>query len=132
MRAWLSSPLVEFALAFVLMVAIVWPAARRSRPAVAGFPPASNCLGGVLRPCLGRQQRRPEDDGNHRDEPGPYSGESQAGRTTSTFRSGSWRCADRDGYGDDGRGVRIIQTMGTKIIELKPVDEFAAETKRRR
>ena len=28
-------------------------------------------------------------------------------------------------------GVRIIKTMGTKIIDLKPIDGFAAESARR-
>ena len=32
------------------------------------------------------------------------------------------------GAGTMAGGVRIIKTMGTKIIELKPIDGFAAET----
>jgi PiT family inorganic phosphate transporter len=37
-------------------------------------------------------------------------------------------CAIAMGAGTMAGGVRIIKTMGTKIIELKPVDGFAAET----
>ena len=36
-------------------------------------------------------------------------------------------CAVAMGAGTMGGGVRIIKTMGTKIIELKPVDGLIAE-----
>src|SRR4029078_10222312 len=37
-------------------------------------------------------------------------------------------CATAMGSGTMAGGVRIIRTMGTKIIDLKPVHGFAAET----
>ena len=37
-------------------------------------------------------------------------------------------CAVAMGAGTMAGGVRIIKTMGTKIIDLKPIHGFAAET----
>ena len=37
-------------------------------------------------------------------------------------------CAVAMGVGTMAGGVRIIKTMGTKIIDLKPIHGFAAET----
>jgi PiT family inorganic phosphate transporter len=57
-----------------------------------------------------------------------YAGESQAG---AHFHVPLWvmvACAAAMGAGTMAGGVRIIKTMGTKIIELKPIDGFAAET----
>ena len=56
------------------------------------------------------------------------SGDSQAG---AHFHVQVWvmlACAVAMGGGTISGGVRIIKTMGTKIIDLKPVDGFAAET----
>ena len=39
-------------------------------------------------------------------------------------------CAAAMGAGTMAGGVRIIKTMGTKIIDLKPIDGFAAESSR--
>jgi inorganic phosphate transporter, PiT family len=57
-----------------------------------------------------------------------YSGGSQAAEH---FHVPLWvmvACAAAMGAGTMAGGVRIIKTMGTKIIELKPIDGFAAET----
>ncbi len=51
--------------------------------------------------------------------------------TGSTFHVPGWVvfiCAVAMGLGTAAGGVRIIKTMGTKIIDLKPVHGFAAET----
>jgi inorganic phosphate transporter, PiT family len=122
------SPLVGFALAFVLMIAIVWicrgrsPSRlsrtfRRLQVASAGFMALSHGSNdaqktmGIIAMSLAL-----------------YSGESQAG---AHFHVPLWvmlACAVAMGAGTMAGGVRIIKTMGTKIIELKPVDGFAAET----
>ena len=122
------SPLVGFALGFVLMVAIVWAcrgrspsrlsrAFRRLQIASAGFMAVSHGSNdaqktmGIIAMSLAL-----------------YSGESQAG---AHFHVPLWvmvACAVAMGAGTMAGGVRIIKTMGTKIIELKPVDGFAAET----
>jgi len=57
-----------------------------------------------------------------------YSGVSQTG---AQFHVPLWvmvACAVAMGAGTMAGGVRIIKTMGTKIIELRPIDGFAAET----
>jgi inorganic phosphate transporter, PiT family len=122
------SPLVGFALGFVLMVAIVWAcrgrspsrlswAFRRLQIASAGFMALSHGSNdaqktmGIIAMSLAL-----------------YSGESQSG---AHFHVPLWvivACAAAMGTGTMAGGVRIIKTMGTKIIELKPVDGFAAET----
>ena len=122
------SPLVGFALGFVLMIAIVWACRgrspsrlswtfRRLQIASAGFMAVSHGSNdaqktmGIIAMSLAL-----------------YSGESQAG---AHFHVPLWvmvACAVAMAAGTMAGGVRIIKTMGTKIIELKPVDGFAAET----
>ncbi len=122
------SPLVGFALGFVLMVAIVWAcrgqspsrlsrAFRRLQVVSAGFMALSHGSNdaqktmGIIAMSLAL-----------------YSGESKAG---AQFHVPLWvmvACAVAMGAGTMAGGVRIIKTMGTKIIELKPIDGFAAET----
>jgi len=122
------SPLVGFALGFVLMVAIVWACRRRSpsrlsrafrrlQVASAGFMALSHGSNdaqktmGIIAMSLAL-----------------YSSESQSG---AHFHVPLWvmvACAAAMGAGTMAGGVRIIKTMGTKIIELRPVDGFAAET----
>jgi inorganic phosphate transporter, PiT family len=122
------SPLVGFALGFVLMVAIVWAcrgrspsrmswAFRRLQVASAGFLALSHGSNdaqktmGIIAMSLAL-----------------YSGDSQAG---AAFHVPVWvmvACAVAMGAGTMAGGVRIIKTMGTKIIDLRPVDGFAAET----
>jgi PiT family inorganic phosphate transporter len=122
------SPLVGFALGFALMVAIVWACRgrspsrlsrtfRRLQVASAGFMALSHGSNdaqktmGIIAMSLAL-----------------YSGGSQA---SAHFHVPLWvmvACAVAMGTGTMAGGVRIIKTMGTKIIELKPVDGFAAET----
>jgi PiT family inorganic phosphate transporter len=122
------SPVVGFALGFVLMVAIVWACKgrspsrlsrtfRRLQIASAGFMAVSHGSNdaqktmGIIAMSLAL-----------------YAGESQAG---AHFHVPLWvmvACAAAMGAGTMAGGVRIIKTMGTKIIELKPIDGFAAET----
>jgi len=122
------SPLVGFAFGFALMVAIVWACRgrspsrlswtfRRLQVASAGFLALSHGSNdaqktmGIIAMSLAL-----------------YAGASQAG---AHFHVPLWvmvACAVAMGAGTMAGGVRIIKTMGTKIIELKPVDGFAAET----
>jgi PiT family inorganic phosphate transporter len=122
------SPLVGFVLGFGFMVAIVWAcrgrtpaklsrAFRRLQIASAGFMAVSHGSNdaqktmGIIAMSLAI-----------------YSGESQS---SEHFHVPLWvmvACAVAMGAGTMAGGVRIIKTMGTKIIELKPIDGFAAET----
>jgi PiT family inorganic phosphate transporter len=122
------SPLVGFALGFALMVAIVWACRgrspsrlswtfRRLQIASAGFMALSHGSNdaqktmGIIAMSLT-----------------VYSGATPSG---AHFHVPLWvmvACAVAMGAGTMAGGVRIIKTMGTKIIELKPVDGFAAET----
>jgi PiT family inorganic phosphate transporter len=122
------SPLVGFALGFSLMIAIVWicrgrsPSRmswvfRRLQIASAGFMALSHGSNdaqktmGIIAMSLTL-----------------YTGATSAG---AQFHVPLWvmvACAVAMGAGTMAGGVRIIKTMGTKIIELKPVDGFAAET----
>jgi PiT family inorganic phosphate transporter len=122
------SPLVGFALGFVLMIAILWGFRRRSprrmswifrrlQIASAGFMALSHGSNdaqktmGIITMALAI-----------------YSGGSHA---EGHFHVPIWvilACAMAMGLGTMSGGVRIIKTVGTKIIELKPVDGFAAET----
>ena len=123
------SPLVGFALGFVLMIAhlVDLPEAKPAADVV-DLPPAADCLGRV-HGTVARQQRRPEDDGHHRDEPGDLLRRVAGRGAFPRADLGHGGLRDRDGrWGRWSGGVRIIKTMGTKIIELKPVDGFAAET----
>jgi inorganic phosphate transporter, PiT family len=122
------SPLVGFALGFALMVAIVWACRgrspslltstfRRLQVVSAGFMALSHGSNdaqktmGIIAMSLTL-----------------YSGASQTG---AHFHVPLWvmvACAVAMGAGTMAGGVRIIKTMGTKIIELRPIDGFAAET----
>jgi len=122
------SPLIGFALAFLIMLLIYWTC-RRSSPsrlsrtfhrlqvASAGFMALSHGSNdaqktmGIIAMSLAL-----------------YSGGSRAG---AQFHVPLWvmvACACAMGAGTMAGGVRIIKTMGTKIIDLKPVHGFAAET----
>jgi PiT family inorganic phosphate transporter len=122
------SPVVGFAIGFAVMVAILWACRRRSpsrlsrafrrlQVASAGFMALSHGSNdaqktmGIIAMSLAL-----------------YSGQTQA---RAHFHIPLWvmvACAAAMGAGTMAGGVRIIKTMGTKIIELKPVDGFAAET----
>jgi PiT family inorganic phosphate transporter len=122
------SPLIGFAIAFVLMIVILW-ACRRGRPArlsrtfrrlqilSAGFMAVSHGSNdaqktmGIITMSLGAS--------------------GALGAETGRFAVPTWvilACAATMGLGTMAGGVRIIKTMGTKIIDLKPIHGFAAET----
>jgi inorganic phosphate transporter, PiT family len=122
------SPIVGFGFGFLLMIVIVW-ACRRGRPArlsrlfrrlqivSAGFMAVSHGSNdaqktmGIITMSLGAYGALP----------GGSSG----------FTVPTWvilSCALAMGLGTMAGGVRIIRTMGTKIIDLKPIHGFAAET----
>jgi PiT family inorganic phosphate transporter len=122
------SPLVGFAIGFVLMILIFW-ACRRGRPAPlsrsfrrlqilsAGFMAVSHGSNdaqktmGIITMSLGAY--------------------GALGAETGRFAVPTWvilACAATMGLGTMAGGVRIIKTMGTKIIDLKPIHGFAAET----
>jgi PiT family inorganic phosphate transporter len=122
------SPLVGFVIGFVLMVALLW-ACRRGNPyrltrtfrrlqiASAGFMALSHGSNdaqktmGIIAMSLAA-----------------YSGGSDE---VDHFVVPLWvmaACATAMGAGTMAGGVRIIKTMGTKIIDLKPIHGFAAET----
>jgi PiT family inorganic phosphate transporter len=122
------SPLVGFAIGFVLMILILWAcrgrspsrvsrAFRRLQMASAGFMALSHGSNdaqktmGIIAMSLA-----------------VYSGGSRAAEH---FHVPLWvmlACAAAMGAGTTAGGVRIIRTMGTKIIDLKPIHGFAAET----
>ncbi|MGP0064145.1 MAG: anion permease [Isosphaeraceae bacterium] len=122
------SPIIGFAIAFVLMIGLMW-ACRNGNPsglnrsfrhlqiASAGFMALSHGSNdaqktmGVIAMSLA-----------------VYSGGSHAAEH---FDVPIWvmaACAIAMGAGTISGGVRIIKTMGTKIIDLKPIHGFAAET----
>ena len=122
------SPMVGFALAFILMITLMW-VCRKGNPsrlnrsfrhlqvASAGFMAVSHGSNdaqktmGIIAMSLA-----------------VYSGGSHAAEH---FDVPVWvmaACATAMGAGTMAGGVRIIKTMGTKIIDLKPVHGFAAET----
>ena len=122
------SPLVGFGLAFVLMITLMW-VCRKGNPsrlsrsfrhlqiASAGFMAVSHGSNdaqktmGIIAMSLA-----------------VYSGGSHAAEH---FDVPVWvmaACATAMGAGTMAGGLRIIKTMGTKIIDLKPIHGFAAET----
>jgi inorganic phosphate transporter, PiT family len=122
------SPLVGFVFSFFGMIAIFW-IVRRTRPAVvnrrfrilqmfsAGFMALSHGSNdaqktmGIITMALVAHGSIPAGHGD--------------------FRVPLWvviACATAMAMGTAAGGVRIIKTMGTKIIDLKPIHGFAAET----
>ncbi len=122
------SPLVGFGMGFVLMLGLFWicrkrrpsrlsPMFRRLQVVSAGFMALSHGSNdaqktmGIIAMSLS-----------------VYSGGSH---TAEHFQVPIWVmvvCAMAMGAGTMAGGVRIIKTMGTKIIDLKPIHGFAAET----
>lgn len=127
-KSLIISPLVGFSIAFALMILIYW-IARRGRPnklnalfrrlqmVSAGFMALSHGSNdaqktmGIITMSLVAY------------------GSIQA--TDGSFPVPMWvslSCAAAMGLGTAAGGLRIVKTMGTKIIELKPIHGFAAET----
>lgn len=124
--ALVSSPLIGFALGFMIMIAILW-AVRRARPtkvnrAFRWLQMVSACLMatshgsndaqktmGIITMALVAAGHLPQQG----------------------FHIPTWvilACASAMAAGTAAGGIRIIKTMGTKIIDLKPIHGFAAET----
>jgi PiT family inorganic phosphate transporter len=127
-KSLIVSPLVGFVIAFIMMIAILW-IGRRGRPAQmnrifrklqmvsAGFMALSHGSNdaqktmGIITMSLVAYGAIP---GGHEKFDVPF-----------------WvvlACATAMAAGTAAGGVRIIKTMGTKIIDLKPIHGFAAET----
>ncbi len=129
LRALVLSPLVGFAAAFVLMVLVFW-IVRRARPSVVnrnarraqllsscfmafshGSNDAQKAMGVVTMALVSYGTVHKNVDGK--------------------FDVPSWviiACALAMGLGTASGGVRIIKTMGAKIIDLRPIHGFVAET----
>ncbi|WP_438043909.1 anion permease [Sorangium sp. So ce128] len=127
-KSLIISPVVGFAISFLGMIAIFW-LVRRTRPAVvnrrfrilqmvsAGFMALSHGSNdaqktmGIITMALVAYGAIPAGHGD--------------------FHVPLWvvfACATAMALGTAAGGVRIIKTMGTKIIDLKPIHGFAAET----
>ncbi|WP_437522301.1 inorganic phosphate transporter [Sorangium sp. So ce726] len=127
-KSLIISPLVGFVISFLGMILIFW-IVRRTRPAVvnrrfrilqmlsAGFMALSHGSNdaqktmGIITMALVAYGAIPAGHGD--------------------FRVPLWvvlACAAAMALGTAAGGVRIIKTMGTKIIDLKPIHGFAAET----
>ena len=122
------SPLVGFGVGFVLMIAIYW-ACRRGRPEHLSrvFRQLQMVSAGLLAVSHGSNDAQKT--------MGIIAMSLAAHRAATTdgshFVVPTWvvlACATAMGLGTMAGGVRIIKTMGTKIIDLKPVHGFAAET----
>ena len=120
------SPLVGFAVAFLLMLAIMWIFRRRNPGQVnRGFKLAQTVLG-VGDGARPRPAGRAEDDGRHL--PGAASPPA-----TSTAGDGlPWwvivAAATAISLGTYSGGWRIMRTLGRRIIHLDPPRGFSAET----
>jgi PiT family inorganic phosphate transporter len=111
-RSLIFSPMIGFAIAFVLMIALMW-IFRKGNPSRLSrtFRHLQIASAGIIAMSLA-----------------VYSGGSHAAEH---FEVPVWvmaACAMAMGAGTMAGGVRIIKTMGTKIIDLKPIHGFAAET----
>ena len=128
-KALVISPLVGFAIGFVVMIAIVW-IARRGRPSFLnrlfrrlqmvsacfmafshGSNDAQKSMGVITMALVAYGSVHPDAHG--------------------AFDVPLWVklfCAVAMALGTAAGGQRIIKTMGSKIIELRPIHGFAAET----
>jgi PiT family inorganic phosphate transporter len=122
------SPLIGFAIGFVLMVAIAWACRGRSPFRVSrAFRNLQIVSSGFMALSHGSNDAQ-KTMGIIAMSLALYSGGSRA---AAHFEVPLWvmvACATAMGAGTMAGGVRIIKTMGTKIIDLKPVHGFAAET----
>jgi PiT family inorganic phosphate transporter len=122
------SPLVGFAIGFAIMIALLW-ICRRGRPSRLAriFRRLQMVSAGFMAVSHGSNDAQ-KTMGIIALSLAAYGGASEgAGR----FVIPAWviiLCAVAMGLGTMAGGVRIIRTMGTKIIDLKPIHGFAAET----
>ena len=118
------SPLLGFAGAFALMLAIYWVFRKARRRAARPRVPAAPGPVGRVHGLLPRLERRPEDDGHHH--PGAVLGRSHPRRQRAAL--GDRVAATALSLGTAVGGWRIMKTMGHRVAKLEPVHGFAAET----
>lgn len=124
-KALVISPLFGFAMAFVVMIVILW-LVRRSKPAPTNkrfrwLQMGSACLMAFSHGSNDAQKTMGI----------IYMALIAHGTLTSHDSVPVWvkfSCALAMALGTAAGGMRIIKTMGTKIIDLKPIHGFAAET----
>jgi PiT family inorganic phosphate transporter len=122
------SPLVGFAIGFLLMIILFW-SCRKANPYRLGrlFRKLQIGSAGFMAVSHGSNDAQ-KTMGIIAMGLAVYSGGSG---DADHFRIPLWvmvACATAMGAGTMAGGVRIIKTMGTKIIDLKPIHGFAAET----
>ena len=122
------SPLVGFVIGFALMLALFW-ACRTRRPSMLSrtFRGLQVVSAGFMALSHGSNDAQ-KTMGIIAMSLAVYSGGSHMAEQ---FQVPVWVmmiCATAMGAGTMAGGVRIIKTMGTKIIDLKPIHGFAAET----
>ncbi len=122
------SPLVGFGIGFALMLGLFW-ICRRRRPSrlSRSFRRLQVVSAGFMALSHGSNDAQ-KTMGIIAMSLAVYSGGSH---TAEHFQVPIWVmmvCATAMGAGTMAGGVRIIKTMGTKIIDLKPIHGFAAET----
>lgn len=122
------SPLVGFGLGFAVMIVIFWVCRRRSPARLSRvFRYLQMVSAGFMALSHGSNDAQ-KTMGIIAMSLSVYAGGSNA---ADHFEVPTWvilACAAAMGAGTMGGGVRIIKTMGTKIIDLRPVHGFAAET----
>ncbi len=122
------SPLVGFGIGFAMMIALLW-ICRRARPTrlARTFRRLQMLSAGFMAVSHGSNDAQ-KTMGIIALSLAAYGGTSQG---AGQFIIPAWViivCAVAMGLGTMAGGVRIIRTMGTKIIDLKPIHGFAAET----
>ena len=122
------SPLIGFAIGFAIMIALFW-ICRRGRPSrlARNFRRLQMVSAGFMAVSHGSNDAQ-KTMGIIALSLAAYGG---ASKGTGQFVIPAWviiLCAVAMGLGTMAGGVRIIRTMGTKIIDLKPIHGFAAET----
>lgn len=119
-----SSPLIGFCIGFLAMVGIIWLCVR-SRPAVVNkhFKRLQLISSGIMALSHGSNDAQKT--------MGIITMSLVSFHALDTFEVPWWvilSCALTMGLGTMAGGWKIIRTMGTKMIKLKPVHGFAAET----
>jgi PiT family inorganic phosphate transporter len=122
------SPLVGFGIGFALMLALLWACRKRNPSRLSrSFRRLQVVSAGFMALSHGSNDAQ-KTMGIIAMSLAVYSGGSH---TAEHFQVPIWVmmvCATAMGAGTMAGGVRIIKTMGTKIIDLKPIHGFAAET----
>jgi PiT family inorganic phosphate transporter len=127
-KSLIVSPLVGFGLGFLVMIAIFW-ICRRANPArlSRAFRHLQVVSAGFMALSHGSNDAQ-KTMGIIAMSLAVYAGGSNG---ADSFHVPTWvilACAAAMGAGTMAGGVRIIKTMGTKVIDLRPVHGFAAET----